>query len=60
MVSYRIRWLTMQLPYLWKYTAVGRPGKYVADDVYDPAAADAEGGYAAILRVLVEQGAVSS
>ena len=55
--GYRVR--AIQTPYLWNMTAAGRPGKFVADHVFDPAATDAEAGCAAVLKVLEERGAVT-
>ena len=54
--GYRVR--ALQSPYVWNMTTVGRPGKYVADGVFDPAAEDKQPGCAAILRALMERGAV--
>ena len=55
--GYRVR--ALPSPYLWNMTAIGRPGKFVADGVFDPTATDGQPGCAAILKVLVGRGALN-
>lgn len=56
-MGYRVRGI--QTPYLWNMTAIGRPGKFVADGVFNAAATDEQAGCAAILKMLVARGAVT-
>jgi lysozyme family protein len=44
-------------PYLWSYTNLEQPGKYIADHVWDPDAVSKQCGAAAILISLIEIGA---
>jgi lysozyme family protein len=47
-------------PYLWSYTNQYSKGKYVADGKFDPEAISRQCGAAAVLKALVETGAVPS
>lgn len=45
--------------YLWSFTNMERPGRYVRDGVWDANAMSGQIGFCAILKKLIEKGAVS-
>lgn len=45
-------------PYLWSFTTLAQPGKYVADGRFDPAAVSQQCGAVAIMKALEELGAL--
>lgn len=46
-------------PYLWSFTTLYDRGKYIADHVFDPAVVSSQCGAAAILKALIDIGAVT-